>query len=258
MGLSLGHNEAAGGTVKSLSIYFLLFALVFSGAIHAQSESSDAFDPFSDYSEFDQDSDEEADVNFFRNGRLLTLGLASGVRQFTENMSKTYGSGPNFGIQISYFFDLKTALGVGIMTGDSSLKFSTLSGNTINNYSGNVSFTSINFNLKYFMNTQNVTKGLADINPYILGGFSQWYRTVSISEFQSQSRENIMGADIGLGVEIPLMRRKAFLGFQATYHYINFADENKEFLFNGTTNEILENKINGDLLDFLLIIGLNF
>ena len=244
--------------MKPLSIYLLLLTIMFSGRSHAQSESSDAFDPFSDYSEFDQDSDEEADVNFFRNGRLLTLGLAAGPRQFTDNMAKVYGSGPNFGIQISYFFDLKTALGVGIMTGDSSMKFSTQSGNTINNYSGNVSFTSINFNLKYFMNTQNVTKGLADINPYILGGFSQWYRTVTISEFNSQSRENVMGADLGVGVEIPLMRRKAFLGFQATYHYINFADENKDFLFNGSTNELLQYKINGDLMDFLLIIGLNF
>lgn len=244
--------------MKSLFIYLFLLLFLVSGHTHAQSESSDAFDPFSDYSEFDQDSDEEADVNFFRNGRLLTLGLATGPRRFTDGMAKAYGSGPNFGIQISYFFDLKTALGVGIMTGDSSLKFSTLSGNSINNYSGNVSFTSINFNIKYFMNTQNVTKGLADINPYILGGFSQWYRTVSISELSSQSRENVMGADVGIGVEIPLMRRKAFLGVQATYHYINFGDEGKEFLYNGSTNELMEHKINGDLMDILLIIGLNF
>jgi len=173
-------------------------------------------------------------------------------------MAKAYGSGPNFGIQISYFFDLKTALGVGIMTGDSPLKFSTLSGNSVNNYSGNVSFTSINFNIKYFMNTQNVTKGLADINPYILGGFSQWYRTVSVTELSVQSRENVMGADVGIGVEVPLMRRKAFLGLQATYHYINFGDEGKDFLFNGSTNELMENKIDGDLMDILLIIGLNF
>lgn len=244
--------------MKSLFIYLFLLLLLVSGRTHAQSESSDAFDPFSDYSEFDQDSDEEADVNFFRNGRLLTLGLATGPRQFTQGMAKAYGAGPNFGIQISYFFDLKTALGVGIMTGDSPLKFSTQSGNAINNYSGNVSFTSINFNIKYFMNTQNVTKGLADINPYILGGFSQWYRTVAISELSTQSRENVMGADVGVGVEIPLMRRKAFLGFQATYHYINFADENKDFLFNGSTNELMETKINGDLMDLLFIIGLNF
>lgn len=242
--------------------FFVLLLFVFSVFARfeakAQSESGDAFDPFSDYSEFDQDSDEEADINFFKNGRFLTVGIAAGPRQFTDNLASLYGSGLNYGIQISYFFDLKMALGIGLMTGDHSVSFSTISGNNTIDYSGSVSFTSISFNLKYFLNTQNVTRGLADINPYILGGFSQWYRTYSISEFNTQSRENVMGADIGVGVEIPLMRRKAYLGIQGAYHYINFADENKDFLFNGTTNEKLNKRFNGDLTDFLLIIGMNY
>ena len=28
--------------------------------------------------------------------------------------------------------------------------------------------------MKYYFNTQNVTKGLADLNPYILGGFHKF------------------------------------------------------------------------------------
>jgi Outer membrane protein beta-barrel domain len=249
-----------GEPVKTNAVLFLFLFSIFSfkNTARAQSDPSDAFDPFSDYSEFDQDSDEEADVNFFRNGRFLTVGLAAGPRQFTENMAKIYGSGPTFGLQLTYFFDLKTALGIGLMTGDNSVNFNTTSGNTVNNYSGNVSFTQIAFSLKYFLNTQNVTRGLADINPYVLGGFSQWYRTYSISELGTSSRENVMGADLGVGVEIPLMRRKAFLGLQGTYHYINFSDENKNFLFNGQTNELLDRKINGDLMDLLLILGMNF
>lgn len=241
-------------------ILFIFSNLFLNFKAFAQSDVSDAFDPFSDYSEFDQDSDEEADINFFRNGRLLTVGIAAGPRQFTGNMTKTYGSGLNYGIQIGYFFDLKLALGVGIMTGDHPVSFSTLAGNTVTDYSGNVSFTSINFNLKYFLNTQNVTRGLADINPYLVGGFSQWYRTYSISELGTQSRENVVGADIGIGIEVPLMRRKAYLGIQGTYHYINFADENKDFLYNPSTssNELLERKINGDLMDILIVIGTNY
>ena len=246
--------------MKTNSLLLLLFLSCLFSSLHlkAQSDSGDAFDPFSDYSEFDQDSDEEADVNFFRNGRFLTVGIATGPRQFTGNMGKTYGSGLNYGLQIGYFFDLKMALGIGIMTGDHTVGFSTLSGNTVNNHSGNVSFTSLNFCLKYFLNTQNVTRGLADINPYFIGGFTQWYRTYSLSEFSTQSRENVMGADVGAGVEIPVMRRKAYLGLQATYHYVNFADEGKDFLYNGTSNELLERKINGDIIDFLLVFGVNY
>lgn len=241
----------------NLFLLVFLFSSVFT-SLKTYAQTEDAFDPFSDYSEFDQDSDEEADINFFRNGRFLTIGLAVGPRQFTGNMSKTYGSGLNYGIQIGYFFDLKMALGIGIMTGDHSVGFSTLAGNTITNYSGNVSFTSVNFNLKYFLNTQNVTRGLADINPYLTGGFTQWYRTYTLSEIATQSRENVMGGDVGIGVEIPLMRRKAYLGLQGTYHYVNFADENKDFLYNGTSNELLERKINGDIMDLLVIIGMNY
>ena len=44
----------------------------------AQTDPEEAYDPFTDYSEFDEASDEEADINFFRNGRFFTVGLAMG------------------------------------------------------------------------------------------------------------------------------------------------------------------------------------
>lgn len=220
----------------------------------AQSDPDESYDPFTDYSEFDEASDEEADINFFRNGRFFTVGLAAGPRLFTENMAKAYGQGPTFGLLISYFFDMRLAFTLGLMTGDNSATLSTL----VKNYSGSVSFTTMNFNLKYFLNTQNVTKGLADLNPYLVGGFSQHYRSYNFPELEATSRESTMGTDFGAGLEIPLMRRKAFLGLQATYHYINFGDENKEFLNTGTGQEKLINKINGDLYDFLIILGMNF
>ena len=38
-------------------------------------EDDDSYDPFADYSEFEEDSQEEADIHFFRNGRFFTLGF---------------------------------------------------------------------------------------------------------------------------------------------------------------------------------------
>ncbi len=217
----------------------------------AQLDADEAFDPFADYSEFDEASDEEADINFFRNGRFFTVGLAGGFRSFTENFRKTYGSGPTFGLFLAYFFDLKFAFQLGFMTGDHSVAFKT----TQTDYTGNVSFTTLNFDLKYYMNTQNVTKGLADLNPYIIGGLAQFYRTYTISNIEGYSRDSTMGLDLGAGIEIPIMRKKGFLGLQGTYRYVNFSDENKEFV-QGT--ERLENKINGDMYDILAILGMNF
>ncbi len=224
----------------------------------AQSDPDEAYDPFIDYSEFDEASDEEADINFFRHGRFFTVGLVGGQRDFTGNFKGTYSGAPTFGILLTYFFDFRFALTFGFLTGDHAVSFNTvdLSGGTNRNYAGNVSLTYLNFDLKYYFNTQNITRGLADLNPYMLGGFSQFYRTYTITGIEGLSRDATMGVDLGGGIEIPLMRKKAFLGLQGAYHYVNFADESKEFVNSGT--EKLSKTLSGDLYDVLVILGINF
>lgn len=220
----------------------------------AQTDPDEAYDPFSDYSEFDEASDEEADINFFRNGRFFTVGIEGGMRGYTGNMTKIYGSAPSYGLTLSYFFDLRLAMAIGFKTGDSSVNIETAT----QSYIGNVSITTLNFDLKYYLNTQNVTRGLADLNPYILGGLAQFYRTYTLSGLEGYSRDSTMGVDIGAGLEIPLMRRKAYLGVQGVYHYVSFADENKAFLNDASGSTPLKSTISGDIYDLAIILGMNF
>ena len=217
----------------------------------AQTDPEEAYDPFSDYSEFDEASDEEADINFFRNGRFLTVGLAVGPQSFTDGMAKAYGDGPAMGIYISYFFDLRLAMSLVLMAADHNVKIRT----TGPLYTGTVSFNEVNFHLKYYFNTQNVQKGLADLNPYMMGGLSQVTRSYSIAELLTRSKETLTSTDLGLGIEIPLLRRKAYLGIQALYHMISFTDENK-----ATVNGVdpLLYKLNGDYINTQFILGMNF
>lgn len=218
-------------------------------------EEDETYDPFSDYNEFDENSDEEADINFFRNGRFLTVGLVAGMRGFTDNLNSLYTTAPTFGIFLSYFFDLRMAFQFGFNTGDHAFEVRT-SGSTPKIMTGNVSITQMHLAMKYYLNTQNVTKGLADLNPYIIGGFSQVYRTTTLSDAEGFGRETTMGMDGGIGLEIPLMRRKAFFGIQGTYHYVNFKDEASNIkLTDGTDTGV---KPSGDMFDILGIIGLNF
>lgn len=219
----------------------------------SQVDPDEAYDPFTDYSEFDEESDEEADINFFRNGRFFTIGLAGGYRGFTGNFADAYSGQPSFGIFLSYFFDLSLAMSLGFQTGDHPVKFTV--NNNSKSYLGNVSVSSMNFDLKYYLNTQNVTRGLADLNPYILGGFAQFYRTYTIAGLDGFSRDSAMGFDLGAGLEIPLMRKKAYLGIQGTYHYVEFSDENKSYI-DGT--EKLDKNLTGDFYSFLMILGMNF
>ena len=217
----------------------------------AQTDPEEAYDPFSDYSEFDEASDEEADINFFRNGRFLTVGLAVGPQTFTDGMAKAYGDGPAMGLYISYFFDLRLAMSLGLMAADHTVKIKTTGPLS----TGTVSFNEVNFHLKYYFNTQNVQKGLADLNPYMMGGLSQVTRSYSIAELLTRSKETLTSTDLGIGIEIPLLRRKAYLGIQSLYHMISFTDENK-----ATVNGVdpLLYKLNGDYINTQFILGMNF
>lgn len=233
----------------------LLFGLLsFTSHALAQYDGEDAYDPFADYSEFDEASDEEADINFFRHGRFFSVGAGLGLRGFTENMAKTYSSAPTYGLFMTYFFDLRSAIQVGFQTGDHPFNFN----HPIEQITGNISFTMINFDYKYFMTSQNVNRGLADLNPYIFGGISQIYRTISITgDSGSGGRDAANGFNLGAGIEIPMMRKKSFFGVQAAYRYFTFKDENR-FVKLPQAGVETTNKINGDSYDLMLILGSNF
>ena len=224
------------------------------GVLTSQFEESDAYDPFVDYSEFEEATEEEADINFFRNGRFFTLGFVLGYRSFSDTLGKIYDPSPNFGLFLSYFFDLRFAMQLTFLTGDHSLGFSSPQGTSV---SGNASITSFGLNLKYYINTQNVTKGLASINPYLTGGFANISRTATVRDESAFSKESATGFEIGGGIELPLLRNKMYFGIQATYQLVNFADENSEIIL---ANGAEETGIypTGDIINVIGVLGVNF
>lgn len=249
----MADNESMGKFKKLLCLSLLSLCGLSPHFAHAQYDGEDAYDPFADYSEFDEANEEEADINFFRHGRFFTIGFGGGLRGFTENMAKVYSSNPTYGVFMSYFFDLRTAVQVGFLTGDHSFDYS----HPIEQLSGNVSFTLINIDYKYFLSSQNVTRGLADMNPYVFGGIAQVYRTITVTGDTGGGRDATMGLNIGAGLEIPIMRKKSFFGVQATYRFFNFRDENK-YVVLPQSQVTTSTKINGDSFDLVLLLGSNF
>jgi hypothetical protein len=223
------------------------------GVLMAQSETDDTYDPFADYSEFEEGMDEEEDINFFRNGRLLTLGFIGGYRGFTQTLGTIYTGNATFGLFLSYFFDLRFAIQIGYLTSDHTL---VVKGSGYNPIQGTVNLSDLSLLLKYYFNTQNVTRGLADLNPYIVGGFSQLYRTETISGSTDSAKDSAFGFDIGAGVEIPMMRNKMFFGLQGLYQLISFADEAKVI----EDDQGVKTGVSpaGDSFLVLGIIGINF
>ncbi len=226
-----------------------------SGVYLAQFEADETYDPFADYSEFEESAEEESDINFFRNGRFFTLGFIGGYRTFTDTMADIYEPAvPSYGLFLSYFFDLRFAMQVSFLTGDHTIGFRSPQGTEVR---GNAVLTSLGLSLKYYLNTQNVTKGLAQFNPYFTGGFSQVYRTATVSGQEAFAKDGARSFDAGVGMEVPIMNNKMYLGAQLTYQLATFKDENTQIvLSNGTEPTGLYPT--GDLVHLLGIFGFNF
>jgi hypothetical protein len=220
----------------------------------AQFDADDTYDPFADYSEFDEAQEEEADINFFRNGRFVTIGFTGGYRGFTGGLGSMYKPATAFGLYLSYFFDLRFALQFSFLTSDHT--FSVTSSSSGLKATGNVSITTYGVDLKYYLNTQNVTKGLAKFNPYFIGGFARVDRTTSIADVQGFGKEGAMAFDLGLGIELPMMRNKMYFGGQVMYQMVNFANENTEVVF--ANSDRTGKYPNGDSWTTLGILGINF
>ena len=250
---------------SQVKYFILIFSLILQSVAFAPKAwaqyDSDEYDPFADYSEFEEASEEEADIHFFRNGRFFNLGFLFGQRGFTESMGQLYTSSPNYGIFLTFFFDLHFATQFTFLTGDHpfSLYYSPTVYRT-----GNVSMTEKHISLKYYFNTQNVTKGLANLNPYLIGGISMLDRTFFVtdpnsSESSIPSRDGVFGAHLGAGLEVPMMRNKMYFGLQAVYQYANFPQENSAIRLSGPSGVITTNFVpQGDVYNLTAILGINF
>lgn len=67
-------------------------------------EPESTYDPFVDYSEFENTAEEQKSINFFQTGRFLSIGAQGGIQLFTQNMALLYEAGPVYGGYLNYFF----------------------------------------------------------------------------------------------------------------------------------------------------------
>lgn len=240
--------ERFGGLLIRPLILILL--LVFNSPAWSQYEGDDVYDPFADYSEFEENSQEEADINFFRNGRFFNISLLMGGHLLTAGMAQNVEASPAPGLALTYFFNLQLALQASYTYSQHVLGPIPTSGSPIQ---GNLGLTSISFDLKYYFNTDNVTRGLADLNPYILGGFSQNSRSISLVDQTVVSKDDGAGLDVGFGIEVPVARKEMFVGAQFTYTYVNFSTENRPF---ETATPVVF--LDGDVMKIYFVFGFNF
>ena len=211
--------------------------------------------PFIEYSDPEGRSEEAEVINFFEYGRSLTLIGYGGYEAMTFNISHLYGDSRNFlGAAISFFFDLNFALQV-------EVNFPRYHYNSLTD--SEIKFMSYNLNFKYYLNKQYLVKDISQLNPYIilgpfwlgLDGYDSYKiasNTRSLNAPPNPSVPSValdrpqlspddgehvdpetvfdlsyLGMKIGLGIEIPIMK-KTFIGLELAYLYSPLFMENED------------------------------
>ena len=223
------------------------------------SSSRRTFDPFIDYSEFQDNVTEQQNISFFQSGRSLSVGLFGGYESITLTMRELYGdSFTLFGASMSFFFDLNTAFQISL--GFPRGHFSSITQN-------NHSFSHIALELKYYLNTQNLVEGISFFNPYVILG-PLWFKIkfqpgeeeqesttqpqgppiistqptnqipvtttpvgtipspLDTEEINTIADHDSLGLKIGLGFEIPIIKQ-SYIGIEMSYYLTTLLFENE-------------------------------
>ncbi len=241
--------------ITAKKLLTLIFSMVFLFSLPLSTAfADDAYDPFIDYSEYEDNGDEEADINFFKNGRQFTLHFIGGLTGLTGELgSKLYDSNISYGLGVNFFMDLRLAVQFHYIISNHNFNFN----DGVQDIDGSSNFNDLGLSIKYYINTQNVIRNLAKLNPYAMLGFSYVNReTKSATQSDSQIFDSTRGygAVFGGGFEIQMSNKKFYIGGEATYSLITFEDEGTEIVTPQNTGI----QPNGDMYRFSLLIGVNF
>ena len=223
----------------------------------SKSEEINAYDPFADYSEFENTAEEQENINFFQTGRFLTLGTTGGIQLFTMNMALLYQLGPVYGGYLNYFFDLNFALQFTITGNTHNVTLKTQSGQP---FIGSADFFSMGIDFKYFLDKNLFSKSFSWLQPYFFLGifYADMILRATFTDQSGYSDDSGYGLNMGLGLEFQFLKKIHF-GLQYAFKFVTMDQEAIPLLLN--TQDQVKN-INfrpyGDWMTITLILGVNF
>jgi len=257
----------------------------------AQVDPNQAFDPFIDHGDFEDNITEEEALSFFQHGRSISVIMTAGYEGVTFTMRNIYGDSPFFvGLNISFFIDFHIAFQV-------SGTFPTGHYNSLWNTTWQ--FFNYGLDMKYYLYKQYVNEEQKPLNPYLVAGPFVFNVQTSLPEVQDgqipiiqsptgdlSRQERDLGTQIewdlglktGLGLEINLLD-PIFVSVEVTHLYTNFPiTENRDL---SKTNypplpqpndnqsplyrlqypqrpEVRGYRFHGDLFQIMAQVGINF
>jgi hypothetical protein len=178
--------------------------------------------PFTEYGEFNEDSDEEADANFFAHGRFFGVSLGLGFEGVTGNRGALWQGGfPLVDFKLHYWFDFNFAIDMELYYASHFFETSTDNGTHVD-----VNMLHAGVDAKYYFDTKNLTAAISFANPYLMIGFGSYTKAESTFQLSNTVTDTGIGLGVGGGLEFVISPKKAYLELEGRYHIVNFKDTN--------------------------------
>lgn len=177
--------------------------------------------PGLEYGDFNEESEEAETTRFFQFGRFFGVSFGLGYEGVTGNRGRLWKpSFPGLDLRFHYWFDFQMALDLGIYTATHTYDAKVRGG--VND----VNITWMGFNLKYYLNTRDLSSGITFAGPFLSIGAG------SYSKSESTPTNTGVGADkdakfgfaAGAGLEFAIAPRKTYFQLEGKAHFVRFKD----------------------------------
>ncbi len=191
-----------------------------SDKINKPEEDDYSTTPFTEYGEFNETGDEEADQKFFQFGRFFGVSIGAGF-EFIDGFRGALWQGgfPLIDFKVHYWFDFNIAVDLGFAT-VSQYYDTTLA----NLQHVDVNLFRVGVDIKYYFDTKALSSAISFANPYLLLGAGSYSKIENSTAAQSQDSDTSLGVCGGAGFEFTIAPRKTFFEIEAKIHIITFKD----------------------------------
>lgn len=176
--------------------------------------------PFTEYGEFNESADEDADTQYFAHGRFFGASLGLGFQGVQGNRGLVYQGGfPMVDAKLHYWFDFNFALDLNLYFASHNFDDAKSGGQV------EVSFIHVGTDIKYYFDTKNLSAPISFANPYVMAGFGSYTQTKNtVNSTTPGTPDTGIGMGLGGGLEFVISPKKAYLELEGRYHIVSFED----------------------------------
>lgn len=208
----------------------------------AHAQNVDYYDDYSSFTQDYEDLDDETRAVF---GKFFQTTVYAGTGLFTGELGAANSAGVNIGVKFIYYFDPTWAAEIGGFWIQHASAYTPENTGAAGNLNLSTRLIPIVGSLRYAFDTQNMPRGLAQMNPYLSAGGALVFRQEAVSGtpnipnydavVQTRYSEGAIfgstnfGLHVGGGAEFDVYKNRVFAGLDLRYYMMFWSDASLRF-----------------------------